>query len=398
MQGRFTIFSLALKNLRRKRIRTVILIIAIALLVSILVFALSFVRRVDSGIKIAAGRLGADLLIVPTGSRGEAEDVLLENRVKSFYMDKDIIERVRKIDGITEVTSQIYLTTLVGICCDVPDSIVVAFNQDTDFVIKPWLTKTLNRRLLKGEAIVGSESSFNINMGLIEVDGVLFGNIFHMIGVLDQTGTGLDNAIFIDEENIDAILRKGKANIKPNQISIIFAKIKEGLDPYTVAGRVEDSIIEVDAISRRDIGSKILSTLRDINRIFAITVIFASVLAAFLAWAVFSAVVNERAKEVGIMRAIGAKESQIASLFLTEILVISLIGSIIGIAAGTSYSFILTKGFSIMKNISTDLSLIERVFIGIFGLLSGTGICIGGAFLPVLKLKKMEPLVIIKGE
>ena len=61
-------------------------------------------------------------------------------------------------------------------------------------------------------------------MGLTEVDSVLFGNIFKMVGVLDKTGTGVDNAIFIDDKNIDDILQRGKADIKPGQISVIFAR------------------------------------------------------------------------------------------------------------------------------------------------------------------------------
>ncbi len=241
MTKEFTLFSLALRNLKRKPLRSGILIVAIGLLVSVLVFALSFVKRVDSGIKITSDRLGADLLIVPTGSRGAAEDVLLENKVKTFYMDKGLIERVRKIDGIDKVTDQTYLATITGACCDVPESVVVAFNQDTDFVISPWLNKALSRRLQKGEAIVGSESAFNINIGLTEVDTVLFGNMFKMLGVLEKTGTGLDTAIFIDEVNIGDILKNGKADLKPGQISVIFARVKKGIDPYMVAGKIEDT-------------------------------------------------------------------------------------------------------------------------------------------------------------
>ena len=273
MTKEFTLFSLALRNLKRKPLRSGILIVAIGLLVSVLVFALSFIKRVDSGIKITSDRLGADLLIVPTGSRGAAEDVLLENKVKTFYMDKGIIERVRKIDGIDKVTDQTYLATITGACCDVPESVVVAFNQDTDFVISPWLNKALNRRLQKGEAIVGSESAFNINIGLTEVDTVLFGNMFKMVGVLEKTGTGLDTAIFIDEVNIGDILKNGKADLKPGQISVIFAKVKKGADPYLVAGKIEDSIVEVDVVARKDIGKNLIAALRDINRIFSVTVL-----------------------------------------------------------------------------------------------------------------------------
>ncbi len=398
MTNEYTLFALAIKNLKRKPLRTGILIVAIGLLVSVLVFALSFVRRVDSSIKITSERLGADLLIVPTGSRGAAEDVLLENRVKTFYMDRAIVDRVKNVKGIDKVTTQTYLATITGACCDVPESIVVAFDQDTDFVIRPWLNKKLGRKLEKGEAIVGNESALNISLGLTEVDSVLFGNVFRMVGVLDKTGTGLDTAIFIDENNIDDIVKKGKATIKPGQISVVFAKVKKGYDPVVVAAELEDSLIETDTVARKDIGKNVISALRDINRIFFMTFILASLLAAFLAWAVFSGIANERSKEVGIMRAIGAKESHVMRLFLLEVVVIGGVGSLIGIFSGTVLSFVLAKGFTILKNVSTDLGLVERLAIAMSGLVIGTGICVIGALSPIRRMKKIEPLIVLKGD
>ncbi|MEW5746771.1 MAG: ABC transporter permease [Nitrospirota bacterium] len=398
MAQEFTLLSVAARNVKRKPLRTTILIVAIGLLVALLVFALSFIRRVDSSIRLASERLGADLLILPTGSRGAAEDFLLENEVKSFLMDRAVIERIRKIDGIAAVSPQIYLTTIAGVCCDVPDAVVIAFDQETDFVVNPWLPKKLGRRLQKGEAIVGSESAFNIDIGAMEVDSILFGSIFKMVGVLEKTGTGLDYAIFIDQANIDDILKQGKAKIRPGEISIVFAKVKKGQDPRKVAGLIEDSIIEVDAVARKDLGKGVLDTLADINRVFSVTVVLAAVLSVFLAWAVFSAVANERAREVGIMRAIGARESQVVKLFLIEILIIGGIGSIAGIGAGTSLSMLLAKGFSIMKHVTTDLGSLERAAIALFGLLIGTGVCVVGAVAPLQRLKRMEPLAAMKGE
>lgn len=378
--------------------RTGILVFAIALLVSALVFALSFTRRVDSGIKIMSDRLGADLLIVPAGSRGAAEDVLLENRVKSFYMDRGLMERVKAIKGVDKVTYQTYLVTLAGLCCDVPETMVIAFNQDTDFIISPWLTEKLGRRLQRGEAIVGSESAFNISLGLTDIDSVLFGNVFKMVGVLDKTGTGLDTAIFIDENNIGDIIKQGKSAIGPDQISVIMARVEKGYDPYKVAGDIEDNIIETDTVARKDIGKSIIETLRDINRIFLIALILASLLSISLTWAVFSAVANERAREVGIMRALGARESHVVRLFLTEVLIIGVIGSITGIIGGTALSMLLAKGFTIMKHISTDIGTLDRILVVLAGLLAGIFTCAVGALLPILRLKKMEPLLAIKEE
>lgn len=393
-----TLFSFAFKNIKRKPLRTGILMFAIALLVSALVFSLSFVQRVNGSIKKTSERLGADLLVVPTNARGAAEEVLLENKIKSFYMDAKLIDRIRLIEGIDKVTEQTYLVTMSTMCCSVPEAMVIAFNQDTDFIIMPWLREKLKHRLEKGEAVAGTESSFNIRLGLVEVDSMLFGSVFRIVGTMDPTGTGLDNAVFITLENMDRILKSGKAKVKPGDISVIFAKVKPGTDPATVAATIENTIIDVDVMARKDIGKNIISTLKDMSRIFTMTILLAAVMAFFLVWAIFTAIANERAKEVGIMRAIGAKESHILTLFFIEVLVIGIAGSLIGIVAGMGMSAAFSKGFAIVKQLSTELSIGEQAVIAAVSFLGGTVICGLGALAPIQRLKKMEPLMVIKAE
>jgi putative ABC transport system permease protein len=244
---------------------------------------------------------------------------------------------------------------------------------------------------------VGNESALNIRLGLTEVDGVLFGNLFRIVGVLEKTGTGLDTAIFIDESNIDDIQRSGKARLRPGSISVIFAKVGVGHDPQRVAGAIEDTLVETDAVARRDVGKSVLLALGDISRMFLVTFAVASLLAAFLAWAVFSGVANERAGEVGLMRAIGAKESHVTRLFLLEVLLIGAIGSVAGVCSGTALSLVLARGFSLLENVSTDLAAAERVAIAVTGLVVGTGICVVGALSPLRRTRRTEPLVVLKG-
>ena len=394
-----TLFSFAFKNIKRKPLRTGILMFAIALLVSALVFSLSFVQRVNGSIKKSSERLGADLLVVPTNARGAAEEILLENRIKTFYMKRSILDRVRALPGVDKATEQVYLVTVAGICCSVPESMVIAFNQDTDFIIKPWLKEKIQRRLGKGEAVAGSESAFNIRLGLVEMDSMLFGNVFRLVGALEKTGTGLDTAVLIGMDNLPAIIASGKVkNLKPDDISVIFVKVKPGVDPAQVAASVEDNIIEADAMARKDIGKNIITTLKDMSRIFTMTIILAAVMSFFLVWAIFTAIANERSKEVGIMRALGAKERHILRIFLIEVLVIGIAGSVLGIAAGTGLSAIVAKTFSIVKQLSTDLSALERVVIAAMSFAGGTAICVFGALGPIQRLKKMEPLMVIKTE
>jgi len=98
------------------------------------------------------------------------------------------------------------------------------------------------------------------------------------------------------------------------------------------------------------------------------------------------------------MRAIGAKETHVVKLFLFEVLVLGAIGSIAGIAAGTSLSLVMAKSFSILKNLPIDLSILSRAAIAGAGFLFGTGICVLGALSPLQRLKKLEPLLVIKQE
>jgi putative ABC transport system permease protein len=126
--------------------------------------------------------------------------------------------------------------------------------------------------------------------------------------------------------------------------------------------------------------------------------VLSTLLSLFLVWAIFTAIANERTREVGIMRALGAREKHVFNVFLSEVLVLGGIGSIIGILAGTGLSLITAKAFSILKNLPVDLPFSARAAIAAAGLLFGTGICALGAFFPVRRLKKVEPLLVIKQE
>jgi len=384
-----------LRNLRRKPFRTAILIISLGLLVSVLVFGASFIISVSSTVNKAADRLGADLLIVPVGARDSAQEVLLETKVATFYMHKSILERVREIEGIEAVTYHTYLSSILGVCCDVPEAKIVAFDQDTDFILSPWLKETLGRRLEKGEAILGWAAEDNLM--LLEVDSsVLFNLKFDFVGVLEKTGTGLDDAIFVSDENIPDMARASRLYAGPDEISLIFAKLKPGYTSEDVGGEVENQIVDADVINRNDIGDKIIGILADINKLFLVIVILTSLISTFLAWSVFSAIANERMKEIGVMRAIGAKCSHVLWMFVAEVLVIALIGSFLGILGGNYMSVALNKSFSLLMELSASLTIDERLGVSAIGFFAGLAICIAGAYSSILRIRKLDPLTALK--
>jgi putative ABC transport system permease protein len=394
----FTLLSHAVRNLRRRPARAVVLVAAIGLLVAVFVSGLSLVRRAKSSVERASARLGADLVVVPTGSRGAAEDVLLDQSLKTFYMDRSVAGRVRGLKGVARVTTQTYLATIAGRCCDVADAIVVAFDQESDFVVGPWLAKGLGRRLGPGEAVIGSESALHVSLGLSEFEGRLFGRPFRIVGSLEKTGTGLDTAIFVDERSVQDVLAAGSAKVPPGSVSAVFVKVEEGEDPVRVAGAVEDTIIEADAVARRDVGQHLLRALGDVSRVFLVTFGLASLLAACLAWAVFSGVANERAREVGLMRAIGATESHVARLFLLEVLLVGALGSAVGVLGGTGLSLALARSFAFLRKAPASMGVGEGLAVAAMGAAVGIGVCLVGALSPLRHARRTEPLVILKGD
>jgi len=86
------------------------------------------------------------------------------------------------------------------------------------------------------------------------------------------------------------------------------------------------------------------------------------------------------------------------NLYLAEVFVIGVAGSVLGILFGSVLAVVFAKSFAIVKQLSTDLSLGERTIIAAVSFAGGMLICVLGALGPIQRLKKMEPLMVIKAE
>jgi putative ABC transport system permease protein len=120
------------------------------------------------------------------------------------------------------------------------------------------------------------------------------------------------------------------------------------------------------------------------------------VLSIFLTWTIFTAIVNERFREVGIMRAIGAKGSHIVAMFITEVFMLGLMGSVLGIALGNYISISLSRVFGLLRDMGATMTVAERIEVSLLGLAVGVGICVIGALSSIIKIKRLEPLRALK--
>lgn len=391
----YSILTIVWKGVSRKIFRNVVLILAVALLVALLVFALLFNKAVEEDIEAAAKKLGADIVLVPIEAKSIAEEFILESRIKSFYMDKSIFESVRSLPDIKQITYHVYLNTLPSGCCSIDEGQVIAFNQEEDFVVRSWL-ETGPDRLAAGQVYVGSYV-YDF-LGLIDTAS-LFGQGVKVVGHLEQTGTGIDHGIFMRLEDLDQISAEATGGYTPGNISIIFIRVKTGVDPAKVVRDIREINPRIGIMTRGDIGADVRSTLRDITRVFSVTISISSLLALLLAWTTFTVLANERRREVGILRAIGAHRSHIMKLFLTEAMLISAMGGLIGVGLGHYLLYYLAEDFSLLSRLGASTPLTSgNILIGLAAMAAGMAVCLIGAAIPVIRLANMEPLVAIKEE
>ncbi len=392
----FRLGHVAVRNLTRRPFRTGVLLFSTALLTCAVLFVLSFGKRLDTKITNVYDRLGGDLIIVPAGARGAAEEFLLENRLKTFYMDARVLEKVKSYPEVARLTHQTYLTTIPGACCGVFDAQVIAFEPRTDFIVKPWLERVIRRDLGRGEVILGSAVQEFLDELRVE-EAFLFGKSFQIAGVLEKSGTSLDQAIFIREDDLYDLVREDRVpgDVRENRVSIAFVQLKRGYDAEEVSRRMEAELLEVDVIPRGRLGGVVYAALVDVRRILLFLVVVAATLSVLLSWAVFAVIAGERKRETGVLRALGATAREALQLFLLEAGLTGILGSLIGMLVGAYLHVALPRRFALLAD-SPPLGVPATLLVVAASFAAGVATCLLGALLPARAIVKGEPLASLR--
>ena len=102
------------------------------------------------------------------------------------------------------------------------------------------------------------------------------------------------------------------------------------------------------------------------------------------------ATVTERTREIGIRRALGARQRHIAFQFLVETVVLSTVGGVFGVLLGVSGAYLITK-FADWETIISVWSVAVS-----FGLSMLVGIFFG--MYPALSAAKLDPIEALRYE
>jgi len=399
---KINISGLALRNLKRKLIRTFVLLLLVAVVTGTLFSATIFISGMQNALKIGTYRLGADVLVVPEKNESQAKAALLSGEPTSFYMDRAVFDKVKEIEGVKNASNQIFIKPTSFTCCYNVETFLVAFDPATDFTVTPWLQKKLTRPLGTDEVIAGS------SLPIMKEDIIpFFGTLFTVAGTMEPTGMKFfDQSIFMTVQAAYEMAEKSKVSspqpltLDKGKISAVLVQVEDGFTPERVAIRIESAVEGVKAIASDEVTSTVRKQLAGLLKGILIISVILWILALLMTGFAFSMIVNERQRELGLLRAMGATKTQVFRLIITEAIILSLSGGIAGIIAG-SVLLSVSRGVIIqslkLPYLLPSLPVLAELVAGalVFAVITG----LLASLLPAVFASRMEPYdAIRKGE
>ena len=402
MGTRLNIVSLAIKNIRRKVIRSILLLLAVTVVTGTIFSATLFIYSMRNALKIGTYRLGADVLVVPDKYESQARAALLAGKPQSFFMDRSVLDKVKRVEGVKDVSSQLFIKPANLSCCFNVDTFLVAFDPKTDFTFAPWLANHLGKPLSGNEVIIGRAVPVAIGDSI-----PFYGTSFKVMGTMESTGMNFfDKSVFM---TMDAAYNMAEASkvkamepitIGRNQISAVLVKAAEGYSPDRVAIKIENAIPGIKAIASDQVVSTVRKQLSGLLKGIVAASFIIWILALLMMGFAFYMIVNERQRELGLMMAMGAKKHHIFGLIINEAVWISLPGGILGLTAGSAliYTFkdLLLESLKLPYLLPPTSTLLELVAGAVvFSVLTG----LLASLIPAALASRMEPYEAIrKGE
>jgi len=414
-------FKLALNILLHSKLRSWLTIIGIVIGVAAIVAIVSIGEGAQVNVQERLSRLGADLITVSPGferasggfragfggggggvhSMGSST---ITSKAKNLT-NKDLriiksTEGVSFVNGIVSGRADVfYLAESASVSVQGVDPLAWSNIVSSELESGRYLNPSDTNAIVIGSRI--AKTTFKQPL-VLNRDIQIEGRLFKVIGILKESG-GDDNRITMPIEQAREILEDAGRD-KYDSITI----------KATNADLVDQIVAEIDSklmisrhVTARTKDYSVTSSkatqerLQDITQTFtiflgAIAAVSLLVGAVGIANTMFTSVL-EKTKEIGIMKAIGARNSDIMIIFLLNSGLVGLVGGLLGIGLGSAISAILPNflsglgpGGSVRTVIPTSL-LVEALLISItIGMVAGA--------IPAYRASKLKPVDALRYE
>ncbi|RPJ22098.1 MAG: ABC transporter permease [Desulfobacteraceae bacterium] len=324
------IFNVAYKNLLRKKTRSGLTIIGIALAAWVLVSLLGFNKGYESSLNRDIDNLGFQMIVTAKGCPYEAATLMLKGGTGLRYMPQSITEQITKEPEVEEVTAMLMQAVFdpnkgesggYSAYLGVDPATFPQMKSFLEFKQGNWFT---NPEAM--EAVLGYEAA---ELEQREVGDLLLiteKNVeVKVVGILKRTGTQDDGTIFLPLKAVQKIF-----GIK-DELTGIGIKVKKEADIAKFEEKMY-KLPDVQVVSLAQVKQTIM-TLVSTAKVMVFSIALIAILISVVG--VINTIlmsVMERLQEIGILKSMGATAWDIFKLIWIETLILCVSGGIIGAA------------------------------------------------------------------
>lgn len=238
------------------------------------------------------------------------------------------------------------------------------------------------RRLLPDECLIGERVAerFQLRPGAV----IDLGSQHRRVAGVISTGAAEDSQVLLPIE--DVAERAGL----PQQASLIAVRV-DGAQAERARAELAVALPEAEVrLLRAVVESEAAVVLKIRGTLFLMTAVILLIV-GLCVMNNFGAIVYQRRKEIGVLKAIGAAERRIAALFVSEVLALGFFGSVAGFGLGWMLARWL--GWQIFRQpVTTRLEVLPPV-LGITLL-----VALVATALPLRRVRKIEPAAMLRGD
>ncbi|MBW2990636.1 ABC transporter permease [Candidatus Woesearchaeota archaeon] len=396
-------FRIAFRSLAKRRLRTYLTMIGIFIGIAAVVSLIGLGQGLRVAITSQFGFLGTDILSV------QASGVTFGGPPGSGAvtpLTTDLVDKIEKVNGVDAViaryiesgTMEFNNEQVIGFAMSVPEG------DKRKIIEKMANLETEQGRLLRDDdtkgVLLGNDFTKDdmFGRGISSGDRILLNDVeFRVVGILEKKGSFMfDQAVLVNEQSMIDFL-----DTDEDEVDIIAVKVKDEKEIDAVQERIERLLRkerdvdlgeeDFEVQSPQAMLESLDSTLFAIQLFITIIALISLLVGGIGIMNTMYTAVLERTKEIGIMKAIGARNSTIFTLFFIESGFLGMVGGIIGIVLGMIFAYGLAAigrvalgADLIQASIGFDLIIGALLFSFVLGTIFGV--------LPAVRASKLNPV------